>query len=152
MLIIRDPVSRACSHISEFHRNEKFDTKLLDDPAGLRDFLETSPKISRRSFPTEIVRRWTKSLPPTQFRHFFFDEISDQPEKARREILQFIGADPGKKSGEFQADYNRKANFAKLQFTPTAMSVIIDHFRDELRACAALFGSYAKGWAEKYGV
>jgi hypothetical protein len=151
VLIVRDPVSRACSHISEFHRDGKFDARTLDEPDALREFLESSEKISRRSFPTEIVRRWTQSPSAGQFRYFFFDDISDRPEKARQEILAFIGAAPEKKSGKFEAGYNRKVNFAKLEFSGRAMAVIADFFKDELNACADLFGGYARDWKSKYG-
>jgi hypothetical protein len=152
VLIVRDPVSRACSHISEFHRDGKFDARTLDDPEALHDFIQTSSKISRRSFPTEIVKRWQQSPAQGQFHYFFFDEISDSPEKARREILTCIGADPAKKSGTLEAGYNRKENFAKLEFHEPAMAVIVDYFREELKDCADLFGSHAKNWASKYAV
>jgi hypothetical protein len=152
VLIVRDPVSRACSHISEFHRDGKFDARTLDDPQALHGFLRTSSKISRRSFPTEIVKRWQRSPARGQFHYFFFDEISDSPEKARREILTCIGADPEKKSGKLEAGYNRKEHFAKLEFHAAATAVIVDHFREELKDCAGLFGGHAKHWVSKYAV
>jgi hypothetical protein len=152
LLIIRDPVERAWSHISEFHRHERFDADLLENPDAFRRYLETDPKIVRRSFATQTLRRWSDRLSENTFRWFFFDDVANEPDKARGEMFLFIGADPEKKSGEFEAGYNRKASNAKLEMTDRARAVLVDHFRDELRAGAESLGGHAKMWASNYGV
>jgi len=152
ILLVRDPVARASSHISMEYRRKKFDPELLDRSRRLRLYLRNSPSCGERSFPTKIVERWRKHAPKLQFHHVLFDDIANEPEKARRDILLYLGADPEKPSGELPADYNRKSTQAKLELTERAKRILIQHFEDELHACAELFGSHAKTWAARYGL
>jgi sulfotransferase family protein len=152
VLLVRDPVARAWSRINMSYRDGKFDERLVDDPDGFRRYLEGSDKIQRRSLPSRIVENWQRCAPQLRFRHFLFDDIVDEPEKARAEILTFLGADPAKKSGELSAGYNRKASAKKLTLTADAKAVLVDHFRNELKFCAELFGGHARKWAANYGV
>lgn len=87
-----------------------------------------------------------------RFRHFFFDDIAERPEDTRRAILEFIGADPEKSSGDLSAGHNKKSSAAKLIMTDDIKAVMVDFFADEIRACAKRFGGHAVGWAEKYGI
>ncbi|MBV9571524.1 MAG: sulfotransferase [Alphaproteobacteria bacterium] len=150
-IILRDPVARAWSQISMAHRNEKFDPGLLEKPEDFRTYLETSPAIKKVAYPAQIVDRWKRSAPKLAFRWFFFDDIVKDPAIVRNEIIGYLGADPDKSSGEISADHNRKASDKKLESTETARATLIEHFRTELRACAAMFGGPADAWAAQYG-
>jgi hypothetical protein len=152
MLLARDPVTRAWSRISMAHRDGDFDEDLLEDSDGFRDYLDNSEKIQGRSLPSRIVEAWKRAAPAMQFRHFMFDDIANEPEKARSEICVYLGADPGKKSANLPAGYNRKASAAKLDMTDKARAVLADYFCDELKACAEMFGPHARNWAKQYGV
>jgi hypothetical protein len=151
-LLVRDPVARAWSRVSMFHRDGEFDEGLMDDPKGFRAFLDNSEKIQGRSLPSKIVEAWKRAAPQMQFQHFMFDDIASEPEKARREILVYLGGDPDKKSGAMAANFNRKASASKLDINDKARAVLVDYFRDELKACAAMFGPHAQNWATQYGV
>jgi hypothetical protein len=70
----------------------------------------------------------------------------------RTEVLNFIGADPSKQSANLPPDFNRKSTRSKVEFTDAARGALVDFFRDELRACADMFGGAAKKWAAQYGV
>jgi hypothetical protein len=158
--LVRDPVARLWSQLSMAARRERFDPALLDDPKAFRVWLDemSDPKSDSRSkvdiqkvaFPARVARRWERNAPGLRFRHFFFDDIVERPEELRSEILAWLDADPLKAAGP-AADHNRKSNYEKLELTPPIEAVLVDFFRDELRACAERYGGHAAGWAARYG-
>jgi hypothetical protein len=152
VLLVRDPIARAWSQISMAHRRDNFNAAVLDSRAAFADFLKNSALINDRSFPTRIVRRWKTFGPRLQLGCFLFDKIEKDPQRARHDILRFLDADPEKKSGEIPADQNRKSKLAKLPMTSDMLSVLVEHFREELAACAALFGEEAHEWPARYGL
>lgn len=152
ILLVRDPVARAWSQISMAYRNENFDITILDSPASFASFLKTSSLVGDRSFPTKIVERWSRCAPHVQFASFLFDEIEKNSEGARDKILRFLGADPDKRSGVLPPGHNRKSQLRKLPLTDANRAILVAHFRDELHACAALFGGAARQWPAKHGV
>ena len=152
ILLVRDPIARAASQLSMAYRRGKLDEGLAHDPEALRSFLANSKTTSERSFPTQLIARWKQNAPDIDFRAFLFDEIERDADSARRDILLFLGADPLKKSGELEPSHNRKSATAKLTLTDGAKAVLVDHFADEVRACAALFGGPAQEWVSRYGL
>lgn len=152
LLLVRDPVARVWSHLSMAHREGKFDERLLENPKAFRGFLENSNSVRRRSFPSKAVAAWRKSAPAIRFKHFFFDDIANDPANARRKILCYLGADPEKTSGELAPSHNRKAKAAKLPMNAEIKQVLVEHFAEELRACAAVFGGHAQVWKANYGI
>lgn len=152
LLLVRDPVARVMSHISMEFREERFDAAVVNDTARFRDFLNNSKQGEIGSFPSRIVARWQKHAPRVQFHHVLFEDLANEPEKTRREILLYLGADPEKQSGELPAGHNRKATHAKLELSEGAKAILVEHFKDELAACAKLFGSHAENWAARYGL
>jgi Sulfotransferase family len=151
ILLVRDPVARAWSRICMSHEAGRFDTALLEDAERFRMYIKGSHKLGA-VFASEVYRRWRREAPAHRFGFFFFDDLVNRPDHLRQEILLFLGADPDKKSGELPADYNRKAQAAKLELTPGAKAVLVDYFADEIRACADTFGGHAVDWAASYGV
>ena len=152
VLLVRDPVARAWSHLSMAHREGKFDEQLLENAKSFRTFIQSSSSIRKRSFASKVVEAWRRSAPVVRLQHFFFDDIANDPVSARRQMLCYLGADPTKSSGDLPPGYNRKAKAAKLPLSVPIKEVLVEHFADELRACASLFGSYADGWKANYGI
>jgi Sulfotransferase family len=152
ILLIRDPVARTWSRISMAHRDGKFDTGLLEDDRRFMEFLETSSYLRDRSHPTQILDRWQRCAPNMAFRHYLFDDIEGEPERIRRDILTFLGADPDKQSGQLAAGHNRKANAAKLVMTDNIRGLLVRYFHDEILACAARLGGAAESWPQRYGL
>jgi hypothetical protein len=152
VLLVRDPVARAWSQISMAYRNDNFDASVLEKPEDFMEFLRTSDLVNDRSFPTRIFERWNRCGSELQVQYFLFDQIEADSETARADILRFLGADPAKKSGAISAGHNRKSKLAKLPLEPKIKDRLIEHFRDELRACADLFGGTAREWPSRYGV
>jgi hypothetical protein len=99
------------------------------------------------------MARWARIAPCIAFRHFFYDDLVAQPEWLRAEILAWLGADPREGGGGKPAGFNPKADKGpKLSMSEAARAVLVDHYRDELVACARAFGDYGKAWAAKYGL
>lgn len=151
VLLIRDPVARAWSAISMQKRLDAFDVGILDNADRFRDYLRSN-KVRKLSFPTQTLARWQKHAPRMKIATFFFDDIAERPAEVRRDILNFLGADPEKASGEIAAGYNKKSQARKMELTDDIKTLLVEHFRDELRACAAAFGGHAGKWAANYGV
>jgi hypothetical protein len=150
LLLVRDPIARAWSRICMAHEGGNLDTALLDNAESLRAFLQETHRVGGLR-ATAVCERWRKAAPSMAFQFFFFDEIAAAPEKIRRDILRFLGADPEKKSGAIPPDYNRKAK-TKLEMTRPARDVLVDHFQDELKASADIFGGPACAWPSTYGL
>jgi hypothetical protein len=152
ILLAREPVERAWSHVSMWYRAGKFDCDILEDPPAFRSLLENNPSFMRTSFPSAVVKAWREAAPDLSLRTFLLDDIREKPNEVRREILLYLGADPEKQSGDLGAGHNKKASSQKLDLKPAIRAQLIDLFADEIRACANLFGGQAKTWPERYGL
>jgi len=152
ILLVRDPVSRAWSHVCLKRRHGHVEDSVLRSTTAFREFIDEPRGLGAEPFPTKIVRRWTENAPNLSFRHFLFDDIAADPQKARSEILLCLGANPDKRSGDLSAGHNKKAAKEKLELTDGMKDVLVDFFRDELLACADYFGGAARDWPKKYGL
>lgn len=152
LLLVRDPVKRAWSHIGDMDRPGRFDRRLLASPAEFRSFLHNSKKIRQLSYASRAHLLWSKHTPSGQYRFFFLDDVSTRAEETRREVLVFLGADPEKPSGDLPANYNGKAQSRKLEMSEPIKGVLVEHFAEELRACAKVFQGHAVEWARSYNI
>ncbi len=149
IFLVREPVSRFWSRISMLHRNNKFDESLAHDAARFRDYLENSREAQMRA--TQVAEMWRTNAPALQFKTFLFDDIADDPEKTRRDVWAYLGADPEKPIA-LSASHNRKEAFKKIAMTDIAQKTLVDFFADEIRACGEMFGGRAREWAPRYGL
>lgn len=151
LLLVRDPVSRAWSHISQWHRQERFDVDVLESPESFRKFLTSSKKLQKFSSASRVAERWKAHFPSGRFHHFFLDDIASQPDMVRRDVLTLLGADPEQSSGGVDPAYNRKSDHKKLELSAANEAELAVYLKEELQACAATFGGHAGDWAAKYG-
>jgi len=151
IMIAREPIARAWSRLCMFNRGGKLNKEMLNDPARFREFLETSPTIQGKSFPTKIVKHWHKYAPNMALRTFLFDGVAQDPEQTRRDIWAYLGADPSRQS-DLPANYNRKSKNQKIEMSAQVKGVLVDFFADEIRACGEMFGGRARDWAARYGL
>lgn len=149
--LVREPISRIWSNVSMSYRAGRLDRALLNDPPALLEFIMKTP-MYEFAFASRVANRWAENAPKVQFRAFLFDDIEARPETARNDILTYVGADPAKDSGVLAAGHNRKAKSEKLTLTDEIRGVLVDHFADEVRECARLFGGRAKEWPARYGL
>jgi hypothetical protein len=152
VLMVRDPIARASSQISMAYRLGKFDEDIIDDPEEFRTYLRDARTTNERAFPTNLVARWKECAPNADFKWFLFDDIEAKPEEARRTILTHLGADPDKGSGEMPPEHNRKSDTKKLTLTDEAKAILVEHFADEVIACAKVFNGPAQNWRTRYGL
>ena len=151
IMIAREPIARVWSRLCMLNRGSKLDTEMLGDSKRFREFLETSPIIQGKSFPTKIVEHWRKYAPNMQLRTFLFDGVAQDPESTRRDIWTYLGADPSRQSS-LPANYNRKSGNRKIEMSTQVKEVLVDFFADEIRACGEMFGGRARDWATRYGL
>jgi len=149
IFIARDPVERAWSHLTMRMGRGQVE-RGIDADAVMR--LVKTRLVATRSYPSEIVARWRRHVPPEQFGLYLFDDLAAEPDDLRRRILTFLGADPAKDSGVIPAAFNRKEDGKKAALSPQIRDRLARHFADELRACGEALGGAATGWAAKYGV
>jgi sulfotransferase family protein len=150
IFLARDPVQRAWSQLSmgvSLGRISRFDATDVD--AVIRGLLH--PHVLSLSYPSKIVARWRRHVPPDLFRLYFFDDLERSPAELRRVIFHFLGADPDKPSGRIRPDDNRDAGRQKLRLTDRVRSRLAHFFKDELLACARELGGPASQWPARYG-
>lgn len=151
LLLVREPIARLWSRVCMAYREGGFDVALLDDVPAFAEFVMKKRHIQGRSLPTVIVRRWSSCFPDSRFRAILFDEIASRPADTIQDILRFVGADPSRPGG-LSPDYNRKSGAKKLEMPVPIRDFLIDHFADEIRACASLLGGAARSWPSLYGL
>lgn len=93
VLIVRNPVERAWSHVEmSLIRNRR---RRLEDISGdvIVRQLESEPVLSRSRF-SRIIANWRSVFPADQLLVEVFDDIAANPRALLTRVLQHIGADP----------------------------------------------------------
>ncbi len=150
IFLARDPVERVWSHLSmevHYRQIERFDATNVDEVN--RNLVRRGMLL--RSYPSAIVARWKRHVPPEQFCVYFFDDLQRDPAGLRRSILRFLGADPSKASTRLSADYNKWTEMKKLPLTDKVRSRLAEFFKKELKTCATRLGGPARDWPARYG-
>lgn len=152
VLLVRDPIERFWSALSMKMRNRPtVAPKSADDWDDVLRFA-SDRGVRALSFPSKIAARWRRFVAPERFAFYFFDDICGQPVATRRSILSFLGADPEKPSGGLSPGFDRKRGQRKQPVSDAIRERLIEHFADELRACARTFGGPALDWPARYGL
>jgi hypothetical protein len=149
VFIARDPVEQVWSALSMAVRNGNLPPFDVNDPRVIAEHL-FHPDILCRSFPSMIVARWRRHVPPTQLGLWFFDDLQAGAAKVRAEILRFLGADPEK--SRTRADERINEERKKLPMSAEVREQIARFFARELRACASELGGAAVDWPARYGL
>ena len=150
IFLARDPVERAWSQLSMALRHQDIPNFGPNDAEQIMHSL-LSPGVILQSYPSKIVARWKRHIPAESFRLYFYDDLQSNPADLRRSILEFLGGDPDKPSGNLRPEYNSHAAFAKVPLTPPMRARIAEFFQRELKASAQELGGAAAHWPAKYG-
>ncbi len=150
VFIARDPVERAWSQLSMWVRHRIIEPFAENDFEAITQHLQR-PEVMARSHPGEIVARWRKHVSPESFGLYFFDDLKRVPTDVRRAIIEFLGGNPAKASGDLAVDHNPKATKEKLPLNDRMRAHVAKFFEGELKACAAELGGPAKEWPSRYG-
>lgn len=161
VLLIRDPVSRAWSHINmhlrkkEGRRNKVASMKQALDGGYLGRYLENSGMESK-GLSTKVFQRWS-AVYGDQVEVFTFEEICNSQSDVMERIAERLGL-PAKptavdgKASDGQVVPNRKSNAAKVALSDRDREVLVSHFREEMLECRNVFGEKVQPWLDKYGV
>jgi hypothetical protein len=149
IFIARDPVERAWSQLSMWVRNGLINRSDLNEPDAVIRNLQR-PEVEARSYPSKIIARWRTHVRPELFQIYFFDDLKRSAAELRRSIIEFLGGDPNKTSGNLSPDHNTKARKEKLLLSDSMRSSLAQFFKEELKACANLGGAAAE-WPKRYG-
>jgi hypothetical protein len=150
VFLARDPVERVWSHLSMWVRHGRIDAFDVNDLDQVTRHL-SRPEVMLRSFPSRIVARWRRYVTPELFRVYFFDDLRRDPAQVRTAILEFIGGDPSKGSGDLPADYDAKAKQERLSLPDKTRVHIARFFEEELKASAEELAGPARDWPGRYG-
>jgi hypothetical protein len=145
LMIARDPVARFWSHLSMLYRARSYgDVDYGSIETAQRFFHE--PLRSRHHFPTRILDMWESELGPGTIEVFFFDDIAQRPAESLRRIVDFIGADYGKRIPLVSASRNRNRGEQRAHPSAEARQWINEAFHEELERCASRFGDHGRAW------
>ena len=144
ILLLRNPISRMVSQLQLWHRRGMISQNDINSKAFIDLALTPGHPIYERSFPSKIVRKWHYQN-AKRFKCFFFDDIVNDAEQLRWDIVAFI---TGKQCGSFsqKADHNAKAGDQKVELKPAIKDYIAQTFADEIASCKTLFGNKADNW------
>ncbi|MCP4380976.1 MAG: sulfotransferase [Hyphomicrobiales bacterium] len=149
VFIARDPVERVWSQLT-MHMRKGDLARNLGDAEIMR--VVDKRFVARRTYQTDIVARWRRYVPDSQFTLYLFDDLMADPVELRRRILTFLDADPAKPSGAVSPGFNRKRDPEKMPLSLELKQKLGRHLGAELRASAEAFGGAAEGWPDRYGL
>lgn len=125
LVVLRDPVHRALSAYFHFMRGEYWMRKGAVSPSlGLKETAIQNPKIRilEYGYYARYLKLWSKHVPEDRMRVLIFEEdVRQQPEKAVREVYEFLGLDP-----QFQPEDLRKRAHKSWSWTRILLSYYAD--------------------------
>ena len=146
--IAREPIARFWSQYAMLARQRNWrDVESLDT---VRQFAETGSGV-RHSSIVDNVARW-RDANPEHFGFFFFDDLIADPVDLRARVIGYLGADPGKPSGDLPAGFNRKNKDPKIPMSDEVRDYLTTLLADQVRLAAKEFGGAAKSWPGRYGL
>jgi hypothetical protein len=144
VLLLREPASRAASHLGMMADFGHFPPEALESVARVADWFARE-QVQERSRPSVIWKRWSAAVPPEQIRYFFFEDLCDRPDWLRSEIVSFLGGDSTKPI-PLPPAFNRKGP-GRTRTPDAVRAYLAKELREEILACAELFGGHAANWA-----
>ena len=145
ILLVRDPVSRAWSHMNLWLRQticKDMGIKRRDDQlsALMLERLSNDKNIAqffkseiflRRSFPSVTFKNWRNVYGEDSIKVIIFDEFIKHPDAILDEITTFLGGAHHPPTGS--SDANRKASLPKIPITNEYRKILVEIFTDEIR-------------------
>ncbi|MBC6437048.1 MAG: sulfotransferase [Rhodobacteraceae bacterium] len=115
ILNLRNPVSRAMSHLNHMLRSKDDGADPADKAVQMRT-LDTTPDIIRKSRVTGLRTTWFDLFTEDRLLVNFFDDIVAHPDTVLTKVAGFLGIAPDR----FQqpADHNPKSQYQKFDIHP----------------------------------
>lgn len=137
ILIIRDPVDRALSHLRmAASRRNRPDVGLAWLEDEMPDLLEAA--LSRSAYRDNIAR-WEAAFPPEQLLYLSFSRIRTAPEAVLREVEGFLGLAPHAYAGLTESVYKT----APVTVDPAVTALLETRLAPERAWLAERFGDVA---------
>lgn len=108
-----------------------------------RKFLNRN-NVNARSFPSRTIQRWGRFYPDMKV--CLFDDLRDNPDRSRRAILEYLGADADISDQPVARDFNRKSKNKKNPMPDAIRGMLEKHFSEEIAWCRRELGGAATKW------
>ncbi len=145
IFIMRDPVDRAWSTVTNAHRKGRFgDLSIESALAWAR-----KPEVAARSRYSETIETMEAVFPRSQICYGFFDDIRDTPESFVSEILAFLGVAPANNMAALLSDAVNSTG----QKTPMPPEFAREMAKDYMPVASRLVQRFeypARNWMARY--
>ncbi len=149
VVLLRDPVDRAFSHLNMMYRNGELARDAFDNLDVFRSALDAH-SATALSLGSRTVARWRRHIGQGRLGVFFFDDLQSRPQALLGDIIAFLGADPAKADRGLSPETNLKAGKEKSAFSAEIIRFLEAHFEEELESAARMFGGHAEQWAARH--
>lgn len=140
--LLRDPVSRAWSTV---RYRERMQGSMDYSEAYLTTFLSQTRVVDRSQY-ADVIKRWSRHLPPDQFLVAYYDQILHSPRELLSRVLEFLEVSE-------PMDVLRQISTGKInasperQMPPTIERFLSRQYLPMLEELAGLVDSdYVKSW------
>lgn len=136
IMSVREPVSRALSHLN--HRLRNAAAKVPDADPNDRAFqlgiLEAAPDIVQKSRLTSLQETWFNLVPQDLMHVILFKDIAERPERVLAQLADFLGVSA---DGFTRApDHNAKSGYEKFDIHSDVVAELRRALADEVSAYA----------------
>lgn len=138
ILLMRDPVERAWSHLRKDFDERGRDPSRLSP--GELVAIVTRPAVIDRSDYAGIIERWTNHFPRSQLHTEHLETIAGDPAGALRRILAFLGVDPDRMSSWEGVDTAVNARPA-ASMPPAVRAALAERLADQGPRLSRLLGA-----------
>ncbi|WP_421726721.1 sulfotransferase [Bauldia sp.] len=149
IFIAREPIERFWSHYRMIAGQQNW--RNVESLDTVEHFIQTGSGL-RHSSVSRNVARWRDAGPSDTFGLFFFDDLKADAAGFRRDVIAFLGGDPGKPSGDLPPSFNRKGKDAPARMSEAVRARLVELLGDDIRQAAADLGGPAAAWPQKYGL
>ena len=144
ILILRNPIDRAWSHIRFFMKRNQFakDSSLEE----IKSFIDSDKQELRGDY-LSILHHWSSIFPKEQMHICFYDKIEENPQNFLNKIFNFL--EISLLSLE-KTILNTKVNISTVKPMPLEIETyLIDKYHNDIEQLANIVGGSAVNWFSK---
>ncbi|MBN1953987.1 MAG: sulfotransferase [Anaerolineae bacterium] len=147
ILILRNPIERAWSHVRFAWTKARFD--VIDDLERVEGFID-APDQSLRSDYVRTIGIWTRCFSPQQLHIGFYDHVLQRPRQLILDILQFLGVDGARLPDSEML--RRRVNVSRgMEIPPEIQVYLAQKYHPQLEQLSDLVGGCAVNWLQAAG-
>jgi len=141
ILILRNPVERAWSHIRFYIKLNKFseDSSIEE----MKNFIDSKEQVLRSDY-LSIIHNWSSIFSKKQIHICFYDEIKENPQNFLNKVFNFLEISPLILDQEI---LNKKVNVSTVKTIPKELELYINKkYYSHLKNLEKILGSYTHNW------